>query len=248
MKYGLRELAQSTRPGIAALKRVAGVGRLSSAAVGFRLGPRLNAGGRLDDAMRSLELLTTDDPALAERLAIGLDEENKARQGIEREMLDEAIALVEAQGGVGEPAQPGAGVAGLPPRRRRHRRLAVGRALLPTDAVDRRRGGGQSGAARDAASPEWTCTAAWRAARTCSSASAAIAWRPDSPYGSIGSPSWRRVLTRRWPRCTVADDFVPRLRRRCRAGPARGRRRLPRGPGPARAVRDRQPGAAVPGP
>jgi len=100
VKHGLRELAQSTRPGIAALKRVAGVGRLSSAAVGFRLGPRLNAGGRLDDAMRSLELLTTDDPVLAERLAIGLDEENKARQGIEREMLDEAIALVEAQGGV----------------------------------------------------------------------------------------------------------------------------------------------------
>jgi single-stranded-DNA-specific exonuclease len=102
VKYGLRELAQSVRPGVTALKRVSGVSRLSSGAVGFRLAPRLNAGGRLDDALRSVELLTTDDPLQAERLAIGLDEENKARQAIEREMLDEAISLVEAQGGVGD--------------------------------------------------------------------------------------------------------------------------------------------------
>jgi single-stranded-DNA-specific exonuclease len=83
-----------------ALKRVAGVGRLNSSAVGFRLAPRLNAGGRLADAMRSLELLTTDDPATAERLALALDEENRARQTIEREMLDEAVGQIEAAGGV----------------------------------------------------------------------------------------------------------------------------------------------------
>jgi single-stranded-DNA-specific exonuclease len=68
--------------------------------VGFRLAPRLNAGGRLDDATRSVALLTTDDADLAERLAVGLDEENRARQAIEREMLDEAIARVEASGDV----------------------------------------------------------------------------------------------------------------------------------------------------
>lgn len=98
VKHGLRELAASERPGIAALKRVSGLGRMSAGAVGFRLAPRLNAGGRLDDARRSVDLLTTDDVAIAERLAIGLDEENRARQAIEREMLDEAIALVEASG------------------------------------------------------------------------------------------------------------------------------------------------------
>jgi len=98
VKYGLRELAASQQPGIVALKRVSGVGQMSTGVVGFRLAPRLNAGGRLDDATRSVTLLTTDDTAVAERLAAALDEENRARQAIEREMLDEAIALVDAAG------------------------------------------------------------------------------------------------------------------------------------------------------
>src|SRR6185369_12526803 len=55
----------------------------------------------LDDATRSVALLTTDDTDTADRLAVGLDEENRARQAIEREMLDEAITRVEAGGGVG---------------------------------------------------------------------------------------------------------------------------------------------------
>ena len=100
VKYGLRELGTSLHPGIAALKRVSGVAQLSTGAVGFRLAPRLNAGGRLDDAMRSVTLLTTGDVDLAERLAVGLDEENRARQTIEREMLDEAITKVDSAGGV----------------------------------------------------------------------------------------------------------------------------------------------------
>jgi single-stranded-DNA-specific exonuclease len=102
VKYGLRELATSDQPGITALKRVAGVSHLNSSAVGFRLAPRLNAGGRLADATRSLDLLTTGDVGEADRLAMVLDEENRARQAIEREMMDEAVAQVEAAGGVGE--------------------------------------------------------------------------------------------------------------------------------------------------
>jgi single-stranded-DNA-specific exonuclease len=101
VKYGLRELALSEHPGIAALKRVAGVSQLNSGAVGFRLAPRLNAGGRLDDATRSLHLLTTDDAGNADRLATALDEENRARQAIEREMVGEAVAQIEAAGGIG---------------------------------------------------------------------------------------------------------------------------------------------------
>jgi single-stranded-DNA-specific exonuclease len=101
VKHGLRELAANAQPGIAALKRVAGVARIDSSAVGFRLAPRLNAGGRLADATRSLQLLTTADVADAERLAKALDEENRTRQAIEREMVDEAVALIEAAGGVG---------------------------------------------------------------------------------------------------------------------------------------------------
>jgi single-stranded-DNA-specific exonuclease len=79
VKYGLRELAGAGRPGIAALKRVSGVAQMSTGVVGFRLAPRLNAGGRLDDATRSVALLTTDDTDTADRLAVGLDEENRAR-------------------------------------------------------------------------------------------------------------------------------------------------------------------------
>ena len=102
VKYGLRELAASGHPGIAALRRVSGVTQMSTGAVGFRLAPRLNAGGRLDDATRSVSLLTTDDVDLADKLAAGLDEENRARQAIEREMLDDAIARVDAAGGVAD--------------------------------------------------------------------------------------------------------------------------------------------------
>jgi len=101
VKAGLRELAGSTHPGIAALRRVSGASQVSAGVVGFRLAPRLNAGGRLDDATRSVALLTTDDADLADRLAAGLDEENRARQTIEREMVDEAIRCVEASGPIG---------------------------------------------------------------------------------------------------------------------------------------------------
>ncbi len=104
VKYGLRELANSQQPGVVALKAVSGVHAMSTGAVGFRLAPRLNAGGRLDDATRCVELLTTTDRAQAERLATGLDEENRARQVIERQIVDEALAQVEAQGGIGDRA------------------------------------------------------------------------------------------------------------------------------------------------
>jgi single-stranded-DNA-specific exonuclease len=60
--------------------------------VGFRLAPRINAAGRLDDAGRGVRLLLAADPATARALAEELDHENQARQEIERRILDEAIA------------------------------------------------------------------------------------------------------------------------------------------------------------
>jgi single-stranded-DNA-specific exonuclease len=60
--------------------------------VGFRLAPRLNAAGRLDDAGRGVRLLLTADEAEARTLAEALDRENQARQVIERTMLEEALA------------------------------------------------------------------------------------------------------------------------------------------------------------
>jgi single-stranded-DNA-specific exonuclease len=102
VKHGLRELNQSSRPGVVALKAVSGVGAVSTGSVGFRLAPRLNAGGRLADATRSVELLTTADRARAEQLAQELDQENRARQAIETEILGEAVARAEDLSDLGE--------------------------------------------------------------------------------------------------------------------------------------------------
>jgi len=94
--YGLREIARSQRPGIRALKEVSGDAEVSSSYIGFRLGPRLNAGGRLAEAQKAVELLTTTDGERARVLAADLDQENRARQGIEEKILNQAVAMVSA--------------------------------------------------------------------------------------------------------------------------------------------------------
>lgn len=94
-RYGLQELTNSHRVGIMALKEVAGVsGQVTCGAVGFRLAPRLNAAGRLDDAARGVELLLTDDPVRAGELAAALDAGNRERQDLEQEILRDALAMV----------------------------------------------------------------------------------------------------------------------------------------------------------
>lgn len=97
--HGLRLLAEPVKPGIQALKRVAGVGgRVSSGQVGFRLAPRLNAAGRMESAVPGVELLLSSDQRLCSAIADELDAANAERQAIERSMLQEAISRVE-QGG-----------------------------------------------------------------------------------------------------------------------------------------------------
>jgi len=101
VRWGLEVLAASRRPGVRALKRVAGIAEgtpVSAGQVGFRLGPRINAAGRLDDAGRGVRLLLSDDPAAARALAEELDRENQARQEIERRIVDEAT--LDARGHV----------------------------------------------------------------------------------------------------------------------------------------------------
>ncbi len=93
---GLGRLRSSPRPGLAALLEVAG-GRpesVDAGAVGFRLGPRLNAAGRLEDASIALELLGAPDRDTALPLALRLNELNRERQTIEAAMLESAVALV----------------------------------------------------------------------------------------------------------------------------------------------------------
>ena len=94
---GLRAVNRHPRPGIAALIEAAGLSGkpVTSTAIAFQLAPRLNAGGRLDTALRPLELVTTDDPARARALAEALNDENAERQAIEKKMLAEALSQLE---------------------------------------------------------------------------------------------------------------------------------------------------------
>jgi single-stranded-DNA-specific exonuclease len=100
VKFGLEALAEGRRAGVRALKRVAGIPAgtaVTAGQVGFRLGPRINAAGRLDDAGRGVRLLLEDDDARAGALAEELDRENGARQEIERRILAEAIEDAQAR-------------------------------------------------------------------------------------------------------------------------------------------------------
>ena len=79
---------RSTRPGLKRLIAVSGVRPpISPEHIGFRLGPRLNASGRLSNAQRSLQLLLTRDEAEAASLADFLDSQNRERQEIERQVF-----------------------------------------------------------------------------------------------------------------------------------------------------------------
>ncbi|HSL95646.1 MAG TPA: single-stranded-DNA-specific exonuclease RecJ, partial [Thermoleophilia bacterium] len=93
---GLGRLRSAPRPGLAALMEVAGVepAALTAGSVGFRLAPRLNAAGRLEDAAQALELLGCADRAAALPIAVRLDELNRERQAIEQAMVAAATEMV----------------------------------------------------------------------------------------------------------------------------------------------------------
>ena len=97
-RLGLRRLAQTQRPGLLALMRVAGVdpAACEEGAIGFRLAPRINAAGRLGRPEAALELLLTEDTAEATRLAEDLERLNRERQGVEERILRAAIGEIES--------------------------------------------------------------------------------------------------------------------------------------------------------
>lgn len=92
---GLERLNETTRPGLVALRQVARInGTIGGYEVGFQLAPRLNAAGRLENALDALHLLLARDPKEAHALAEKLDAQNRERQGIERNMVAELIDAV----------------------------------------------------------------------------------------------------------------------------------------------------------
>jgi single-stranded-DNA-specific exonuclease len=96
-RYGLEALERTTHPGLAALLQVAGLKgrRLAGDDVGFQIGPRLNASGRLGTAETAVELLMCDDPEAATALARKLDELNIERKRIEAKLLGSALDQAE---------------------------------------------------------------------------------------------------------------------------------------------------------
>ena len=95
---GLQRIrAGKTRPGIQALLDLAGKDRqrLVAADMGFALGPRLNAAGRLDDMSIGIECLLASDEYLAREYAVQLDELNRDRRVIEAEMQREGLAILD---------------------------------------------------------------------------------------------------------------------------------------------------------
>ena len=93
VKRGLTTLGSSTRPGVIALKQIAGFapGDVTAGQVGFQLGPRINAAGRMDAAIKVIELLTTESPEVALRIAQELDAHNRERRAMEAEVLQTAL-------------------------------------------------------------------------------------------------------------------------------------------------------------
>ena len=97
-RHGLRMLAETRRPGLLALMGVSGLKSeqgLVPSDISFRLGPRINASGRLADAALSVDLLLTEDRNFAENTARQLDDLNRERQDIERLITERAERYVE---------------------------------------------------------------------------------------------------------------------------------------------------------
>jgi single-stranded-DNA-specific exonuclease len=93
--YGLREIQAGRTPGMRALVDACNLpqGRLSSTTIGYQIGPRINAAGRLANARIAVELFLSKDMDEARRLAAQVDALNTARKDKERVVVDEAVAM-----------------------------------------------------------------------------------------------------------------------------------------------------------
>jgi single-stranded-DNA-specific exonuclease len=97
---GIDRLNSTSRPGIIELMKIARLrpGSISSTKIGFIIGPRLNAAGRLGSAERAVRLLATTDEVEAEQLAAELDRVNRRRQKLTEKSVNDAILAIEASG------------------------------------------------------------------------------------------------------------------------------------------------------
>ena len=99
-RLGLAELDKRERPGVHALCEASGHKidtPLDGYALSFKLGPRINAAGRMDTAHKVVDLLTTDSDDVATRIASELNQANQKRQELEREIQDQASEIIEKE-------------------------------------------------------------------------------------------------------------------------------------------------------
>jgi single-stranded-DNA-specific exonuclease len=97
VKRGLVELGRTKNAGLSALIELANIRPPYSAMdIGFRIGPRINAAGRIDTAGKALELLLSTDSAKAVRIADELEERNRQRQDLERRTTAEALEMIDS--------------------------------------------------------------------------------------------------------------------------------------------------------
>jgi single-stranded-DNA-specific exonuclease len=97
VKYGLDALDSSLNIGINALKKTAGISnkKITTRDIAFILGPRLNAGGRMDTAEKCVEMILSQAEREALRIAALLEEDNKKRQKIQDDIFQSAVSMVE---------------------------------------------------------------------------------------------------------------------------------------------------------
>ena len=98
VRKGLKQMKQTTRQGLFSLAAVSDIklDKVNAGNIGFSLGPRLNAAGRLKEALAAYELLITKDPSRAGQLAQELNIQNRERQGITREIQAQAEIITLA--------------------------------------------------------------------------------------------------------------------------------------------------------
>ncbi len=99
VRAGLKQIRETKRQGLFSLANVAEmvIGRTTATQIGFILGPRLNAAGRLESALAAFDLLTTSDFMLAGQLAQQLDVQNRKRQDLTRQTQERAEVLATTE-------------------------------------------------------------------------------------------------------------------------------------------------------
>jgi single-stranded-DNA-specific exonuclease len=100
-----RNIPNTWNVGLKALLKVSGFkedSKMTAGFIGFRIGPRLNASGRMGDAKRGVELFTTESEETAIEIAEDLDRENVNRQEVEQTIYNEAVELIEKQANLDE--------------------------------------------------------------------------------------------------------------------------------------------------